>query len=394
MSGKRILTAILVVALPGLLGACGPGNTLVGRHSPGANGDSRLKSVETGLHQLQEQVKAIKHHQTENDAHIAALQKRLGLPVVQKTTPGPAVPQGSALGTGFTHPEAESPAPAATSPSPPTVAQAQPAPQLSASFPTPIPQPAATPKPTETATAPSPLPRPARHTPAVGGKGAWVGPPTAAKHRTGSSAGSSAPATPEAAIAADRSAGVTKTAQPAPVGVTTPSPTAPTPTPPTAQPTPAATAPQPTPTAPPTATPTQPALIPGNPERASAAGKVAYNQALQLAINGHRAEAKAAFDQFMAAHPKSPLVPNALYWIGEGAYQSGEYKAALADFEKVAKGWPGHHKAADSLYKIAMTQEKSGNIAAARVALERYLKDYPNAELAGAARQKLQTLGR
>jgi tol-pal system protein YbgF len=134
------------------------------------------------------------------------------------------------------------------------------------------------------------------------------------------------------------------------------------------------------------------APVPGNAHTASPAEKAAYNKALQLAINGHQAEAKAAFDQFLAAHPRSPLTPNAMYWLGEGAYQSGEYQAAIAEFQKVAKGWPGHHKAADSLYKIAQVQEKSGDLKAARATLERYLKDYPNAELAGAVRQKLQAL--
>ncbi|MFP5258331.1 MAG: tol-pal system protein YbgF, partial [Acidobacteriota bacterium] len=99
-----------------------------------------------------------------------------------------------------------------------------------------------------------------------------------------------------------------------------------------------------------------------------------------------------AFDQFLAENPNSPLTPNALYWVGEGAFARGEYQTAIADFEKVAKGWPGHHKAADSLYKMAMAQEKAGDVAAARATLERYLKDYPNAELAAVARQKLQAL--
>ena len=82
----------------------------------------------------------------------------------------------------------------------------------------------------------------------------------------------------------------------------------------------------------------------------------------------------------------------AMYWLAEGAYQRGDYKAAIAEFDKVAKGWPGHHKAADALYKLAQVQEKSGDVAGARASLERYLRDYPNAELAGAARQKLQAL--
>ncbi|MYL82412.1 tol-pal system protein YbgF [Desulfovibrio aerotolerans] len=132
--------------------------------------------------------------------------------------------------------------------------------------------------------------------------------------------------------------------------------------------------------------------VPGNAETATPTQKAEYNKALQLAINGRTAEAKAAFDQFLTANPNSPLTPNALYWVGEGAFARGEYQTAIADFEKVAKGWPGHHKAADSLYKMAMAQEKAGDTPAARASLERYLTDYPNAELAGMARQKLQAL--
>ncbi len=132
--------------------------------------------------------------------------------------------------------------------------------------------------------------------------------------------------------------------------------------------------------------------MPGNAEAATPGEKAEYNKALQLAINGRVPEAKAAFDQFLAAHPRSPLAPNALYWVGEGAFASGDYRTAIDDFDKVAKGWPGHHKAADSLYKMAAAQEKSGDIAGARATLERYLKDYPNAELAGVVRQKLQSL--
>jgi len=419
MSGKRILTALLVLALPGLLGACGPGNTLARRHAPGADGDSQLKTVETGLHQLQEQVNAIKHRQAQNEAHIAELQKRLGLPVTQVTAPAPAVPQGSALGAGFTHPEAEAPKPAdEAAPSP--AAQLQP--QLQSQLqPQPTPAapafPAAKPQPALTTAPPSPLSHAAEQTPY--GKGSRVGPTpfseamakaNARKRRGIGNHVGPAPTTPEAAIAADRSTRPAASAQPTmtkqppaippePAATTppvqTPAPAASAAPTPTAEPPATASTPTPPPATaqtPPPASP-PPSPVPGNATTASAAEKTAYNQALQLAINGHRAEAKAAFDQFMTTHPRSPLVPNALYWVGEGAYQSGDYQAALTDFEKVAKGWPGHHKASDSLYKIAMTQEKSGNIPAARATLERYLKEYPNAELAGAARQKLQTLG-
>ncbi len=78
--------------------------------------------------------------------------------------------------------------------------------------------------------------------------------------------------------------------------------------------------------------------------------------------------------------------------MGESSYAGGDYQKAINEFERVSRGWPGHHKAADSLYKVAMAQEKLGDVVAAKATLERFLKDYPNAEMAGVARQKLQAL--
>ena len=401
MSGKRILTAILVLALPGLLGACGPGNTLVSRHTPSDGEDAQLKTVEASLQQIREQIKALEHKQAQSESRIAELQKKLGLPVGHTEAPAPAVPQGSALGAGFSRPAAEAAAPAASGLTPPAK---EPAPGPATVPPAwnPMLPAAAQPGPEPTAMAASPSPFAAGQPPATpppGGKGAHVGSAPiveprsmaeAKKHhapgRVGPTgpAAPATPATPEAAIAADRSE---RQAAATPPAATEPQAEA-APKPPVAQPTQPT---QPAQSAPPVAkAPSSP--LPGNAETASPAEKNAYNQALQLAINGHQPEAKAAFDQFLTDHPKSPLVPNALYWVGEGAYQSGDYQGAMADFEKVAKGWPGHHKAADSLYKMAMAQEKSGNIPAARTTLERFLKEYPNAELAGAARQKLQAL--
>jgi tol-pal system protein YbgF len=406
MNARTVPTATLVLLLTAVLGACGPGNTLSLR---GNGDDSRLGAVESGLRKVQGDVKALEHKQAQTEAHIAELQKRLGVAPGQAARPAPPVPQASALGQGFAHPPAEQPganaAEAATPPaaSPPSSAatgqtQTTPEPAQSPAEPAPAaPAPPATAQAASPATPPAQPPVAARPQPPVvppqavppakaqaklppepknrHGKG-WIGPPA------------SSPGTPEAAIAADRAEGPAKAerADAEPAAAPTPTPSAPKPA------EPAAAAP------PPVQKPAEPAAkepeapVPGNAQAASPVEKAEYNQALQLAINGRQAEAKAAFDQFMAAHPQSPLAPNALYWMGEGAYQRGDFQAAIGDFEKVAKGWPGHHKAADSLYKIAQVQERAGDTAAARATLERYLRDYPNAELAGTVRQKLQAL--
>jgi tol-pal system protein YbgF len=390
MIGNRALAAATACILTGLLCACGPGNTL----SPQGNSvDFRLKAVESSLQKAQEELKAIERKQTQNDAKVAETQKKVGEIIAVLQSHGvkaSSAPQGSALGVGFARPGAAAgtadaamtdpgappekspssngipapPPPAAAVEPPPASPEAAAAPaQTQEQAPPPVtrtaPPPPPGPKP---AVIPAPQPQPdARGRRGFGRVGPGEGP---------------SPATPEAAIAADRAE---KPAVP-PAAAKIASPTA---------------EPADAPAAPPAPKPSEakPASpVPGGAETATPAEKAEYNKALQLAINGNPAAAKAAFDQFMAAHPQSPLTPNALYWVGEGAFAGGDYKTAISDFDKVAKGWPGHHKAADSLYKMAMAQEKAGEIAAARATLERYLKDYPNAELAGIARQKLQSL--
>lgn len=409
MIGKRALAAATLCMLACLLCSCGPGNTLFG--SKGSV-DFRLSAVESSLQKAQEELKLIARKQVQDDVKIAEMQKKMvalvgTLKAQGVHLPAPA-PEGSALGIGFARPgatgavaapEASAQPSRATVDAPAAMAPAEApsssSPPAAASVAVP-PKPPFSPAPSATSAA--------RQTP----------PPTKSRRGYGHVGPSPAPATPEAAIAADREQSMPPPA--APPAVAPPSaPTAASPeTPPKPRlpetptspdllvPPPAgaepkaqgegAAGPSPQP-APVKETPARPASpVAGSAETAPAGEKAEYNRALQLAINGKPAAAKAAFEQFLTAHPQSPLTPNALYWVGEGAYSRGDFQAASQDFEKVIAGWPRHHKAADSLYKLAMSQEKAGNTAAARASFERYLKEYPNAELAGLARQKLQFL--
>ncbi|WP_428566402.1 MAG: tol-pal system protein YbgF [Solidesulfovibrio sp. DCME] len=364
--------------------------------------DFRLRAVESSLETLEAELKDLKSRQGHDDAAIGQMQKHLGELVTALKSKGlapsaSAAPQGSALGVGFAHPAA-----AAGPDTPPAQpAQASPGRAPGAVPAAGIEEGHGIPMPTaEGAKIAAEAPAP----PASGRQAAMAAPDTARGRRgLGRLGPAEPPATPEAAIAADRAgqpakpaAAPTAGSMPVAPGAAAPSTAA------SAGPTPAGTEP---PTGP-AASPTTAAATPGTPEAppvrdnrpgspaesASPAEKSEYNRALQLAINGNAAAAKAAFDQFVATHPASPLAPSALYWVGESAYAAGDYTAAVTDFDKVAKGWPGHSKAADALYKMAMAQEKSGDVAAARATLERYLKDYPEAELASVVRQKLQSL--
>lgn len=417
MSGKRLVTAATAICVSCLLAACGPGNTLrVGKGSD----DFRLKAVESSLEKAEATLKDLEKRQTHNDGQLAILAKRVGeiqaaLHAQGVKPPEVAVPQGSALGMGFANPGA-SPA------SPPASPQPGQTPEVSA--PPPPGQPAKPERSQLLAGEGIPMPPLGNVPPAKSQPSPRVNAPKG-RHGYGRVGPPEAPTTPEAAIAADKAAtaatppgippssAATVDKKPAAAIATPPTPqtppaVGPAATPPAPPATPPAS-PEPAVSAAPGATPATPAAMApesspkpaptgggsgpgGYAETASPAEKDAYNRALQLAINGNGKAAKAAFEQFLAANPNSPLAPNALYWVGEGAFAAGDYKTAIGDFEKVAKGWPGHGKAADALYKLAMAQEKAGDTAAARASYERYLKDYPKAELAGLVRQKLQAL--
>jgi tol-pal system protein YbgF len=381
MSGKRVLAA-LSVPLCCLLAACGPHNTLaVGKGSE----DFRLKNMESSLQKAQTALQEMEKRQAETEARAAALDKQVielsaALRAQGVKMPDAAVPRGSALGMGFADPAAAaaSAAPSGSKPGGPAV-----------------PPPVAAPASAPASSRPSPpladtgqgIPMPPmQKLPPAKAQPATRASDSKSRHGLGRVGPAEPPVTPEAAIAADKAA------------TTTPSPAATEKTPPQTSPPPqaATTAPglpdAPAPQTPPPPPPADGKHPAGAAETALPTEKTEYNKALQLAINGNVGAAKAAFEQFLTDHPQSTLAPNALYWVGEGAYAAGDYKTAITDFEKVAKGWPGHGKAADALYKLAMAQEKSGDTAAARASYARYLKDYPNAELAGLVRQKLQAL--
>jgi len=378
MNEKKVLAAATALVLSGLLGACGPNNTLAVHNNSGST-DFRLKALESSLQKTQEELKALAGKQHQDDARQAEIQKKLSeiaaaLQIPQQQRGGKkATPQASALGVGFARPGAAS-ADALVDPGQPTPAgspdkAAEPGAQA----------PVAPPADSQVPGTPSPTP-------------------------PGASAPATVGAAPTGALAAAGSTAAASPSQPTPAPAVVP-PKEPVPPasiegrsrkgsrvgPPDAESSAERTEAASSPTS---KAPLGKAVspVPGSVENAPTAEKNEYNRALQMAINGRTVEAKAAFDQFLTAHPQSSLAPNALYWVGEGAFAAGDYKTAISDFEKVAKDWPGHAKAADSLYKMAVAQEKAGDMAGARASLERYLSGYPNADLAGVVRQKLQSL--
>jgi tol-pal system protein YbgF len=118
----------------------------------------------------------------------------------------------------------------------------------------------------------------------------------------------------------------------------------------------------------------------------------AYEAAFRLHKAAQYENARKAFEQFVRMYPQSSLVDNALFWIGETYYRTGEYGQAILQYQKVLDKYPKGSKAPDSLLKMGYALEKIGEQQAAVAALNKLMKEYPKASQAELARKKIQQL--
>jgi len=129
-----------------------------------------------------------------------------------------------------------------------------------------------------------------------------------------------------------------------------------------------------------------PATTTRSPER------IEYETALNTLRAGEAEKAKALFNRFIAQHPESSLLPNAMYWLGECYYLQKHYAQSILTFKEVARRYPKHQKASDSLLKTAMAYERLGDLENARFHLRILTQDYPKTPSAEKARAMLNTM--
>jgi tol-pal system protein YbgF len=80
-----------------------------------------------------------------------------------------------------------------------------------------------------------------------------------------------------------------------------------------------------------------------------------YNFAFDLLNKKQYDKAAASFTGFVREYPKDPLVPNALYWLGESYYARGDYVRAADGFRRGYEAAPEGQKAADNLLKLGLS---------------------------------------
>lgn len=117
-----------------------------------------------------------------------------------------------------------------------------------------------------------------------------------------------------------------------------------------------------------------------------------YQAAFDLVQARRYPEAAAAFTQFLAAFPTSPLADNAQYWLAETHYVRSQFAEALPAFQKVINDYPQSAKMPDALLKVGYCQQQLGDRDAARTALQQVLRQFPDTTAARLASQRLEQL--
>ena len=120
-----------------------------------------------------------------------------------------------------------------------------------------------------------------------------------------------------------------------------------------------------------------------------AAEAAAYEAALNLLKEGKHAESLAAFEAFIAAHPRSEMLPGANFWAGNAALQAREVVSARSFFNTVISNWPNDAIAPDAMLGLANSLRLMGEARQSEDTLRRILERYPDSSAAQVASQRL-----
>lgn len=104
-----------------------------------------------------------------------------------------------------------------------------------------------------------------------------------------------------------------------------------------------------------------------------------YERAYGFLIQQNYESALAGFRKFIKSHPKDPLMPHALYWLGETYYAQRNYSDAAEAFDLLVQGYGNSPKAPDSLMKRGIALGALGKKADSCDVFNKLSFKYPNA---------------
>lgn len=130
------------------------------------------------------------------------------------------------------------------------------------------------------------------------------------------------------------------------------------------------------------------------PQRALVGAKLAedYRQAIMLFGRSKYVDARRAFQAVFDSESAGDLADNALFWIGETYFATGDYTNAVRHYSRVVNEFSDQNKAPDAMFKIALAQARTGDLALARRTLEQVIERYPYSSTASSAKAELQRI--
>lgn len=116
-----------------------------------------------------------------------------------------------------------------------------------------------------------------------------------------------------------------------------------------------------------------------------------YQKARTLLLEGDLVNAAQLFETFVAQHPSHSLADNAMYWLGECHYSSGQYAKAVTVFKSLVKTYPKAEKVPDAILKTGYAYLSMDDPNRAHHYLKLVLTKYPFSPAAEKAQGKLKS---
>jgi len=117
-----------------------------------------------------------------------------------------------------------------------------------------------------------------------------------------------------------------------------------------------------------------------------------YQRAYRDYQKGNYELAKLGFKQYLSTYPNSEDADNAQFWLAQCYYKTGDNKTALAETQRLYKGFPESPKIPDAMLIEAFIEVERGNQSRAQTILRQLVADYPAAEAAKGAKRKLDAI--
>jgi TolA-binding protein len=132
----------------------------------------------------------------------------------------------------------------------------------------------------------------------------------------------------------------------------------------------------------------------------SACSKRTDESVMNKAIEAHKLdsfdEAISSYQEVVTDFPESPLVPEALYALGNIYHdKKKDLKKSIEMFRKLVNSYPQHPTSSNAAFLIGFIYNNElKNYDSARVAYEGFIRMYPDNHLVKDAKFELETLGK